>query len=180
MNSIVIETERIFLREWFKEDFHYFKPIATNPKVMKYIGTGEIWSDERIQGFIDKNITLYKQYGFCMWALIYKETQNFIGFCGLSPLSPHEMEIGWWLSPEYWGNGLATEAAFAVMSYGFERLNLPRIVSIAQPPNQRSIRVMEKLGMHFEKMSTDYRGIEVVYYALDKPGTTTYLALQIP
>jgi ribosomal-protein-alanine N-acetyltransferase len=56
------------------------------------------------------------------------------------------------------------------MLYGFERLNLPKIVSIAQPPNQRSIRVMEKLGMHFEKMSTDHRGIEVVYYAKDKLG----------
>lgn len=170
MNSIVIEAERIFLKEWLLEDFHHFKPIATNPLVMKYIGTGEIWSDERIQRFIDNNIALYKQYGFCLWALIYKETQNLIGFCGLSPLSPHEMEIGWWLAPEYWRKGLATEAARAVMLYGFEDLNLLRIVSIAQPPNQRSIRVMEKLGMHFEKMSTDHRGIEVVYYAKDKLG----------
>jgi RimJ/RimL family protein N-acetyltransferase len=58
--------------------------------------------------------------------------------------------------------------AQAVMSYGFEHLNLQRIVSIAQPSNQRSIQVMEKLGMHFEKMSTDRRGIEVVYYARNK------------
>lgn len=170
MNSIVIETERLFLREWLREDFHHFKPIATNPQVMKYIGTGEIWSDERIERFIDNNIDLYKKYGFCLWALIHKQTQNLIGFCGLSPLSQSEIEIGWWLAPEYWGNGLATEAALAVMLFGFERLNLPRIVSIAQPPNQRSIRVMEKLGMHFEKMSTDHRGIEVVYYAKDKLG----------
>jgi RimJ/RimL family protein N-acetyltransferase len=70
MNSIVIETERLFLREWIREDFHRFKPIATNPKVMKYIGTGELWSDERIDRFIDNNIDLYKKYGFCLWALI--------------------------------------------------------------------------------------------------------------
>ncbi len=81
------------------------------------------------------------------------------------------MEIGWWLAPEYWEKGLATEAAIAAMSYGFEQLNLPRIVSIAQPSNQRSIRVMEKLGMHFEKMSTDFCGIEVVCYAKNKCDT---------
>ncbi len=57
MNNIVIETERLFLREWLTEDFQDFKSIATNPLVMKYIGTGEIWSDERISQFIDKNIT---------------------------------------------------------------------------------------------------------------------------
>lgn len=168
MNNIVIETERLFLREWLTEDFQDFKSIATNPLVMKYIGTGEIWSDERIGQFIDNNMTLYKQYGFCLWALIHKQTQNLIGLCGLSPLTKDEIEIGWWLAPEYWGVGLATEAATAAISYGFEQLNLPRIVSIAQPANQRSIRVMSKLGMHFEKMSTDRRGIEVVYYAVNK------------
>ncbi len=168
-NSIVIETERLFLREWLPEDFHHFKPIATNPKVMKYIGTGELWSDERIKRFIDNNIALHKKFGFCLWALIYKETQNLIGICGLSVLNqPDEIEIGWWLAPEYWGKGLATKVAQAVMSYGFEHLNLQRIVSIAQPSNQRSIQVMEKLGMHFEKMSTDRCGIEVVYYARNK------------
>lgn len=168
MNSIVIETERLLLQNWSVADFHPFKAIATNPKVMQYIGTGEPWADERIQQFIEKNITLYENYRFCFWALMDKETQTLIGICGLSPLSSHEMEIGWWLVPEHWGKGLATEIAQAVMAYGFEQLNLPRIVAIAQPPNHRSIRVMEKLGMHFEKMSTDRRGIKVVYYAKNR------------
>jgi len=127
-----------FSLERVLEDFHHFKPIAT-PLVMKYIGTGEIWSDESSE-IHHNNIALYKQYGFCLWALIYKETQNLIGLCGLSP-SPR-MENGWWLAPEYWGKGLATKAARAVMLYGFEPL--PKLSRFAQPPNQRSIRVMEK------------------------------------
>lgn len=165
MSSIVIETERLFLREWASGDFHDFKAIATNPQVMQYIGPGKVWFDERIQKFIDNNIALSKQHGFCLWASVDKETQTLIGCSGLSLLSQHEVEVGWWLIPEYWGKGLATEAAQAAMSYGFERLNLPKIVAIAQPLNQRSIRVMEKLGMHFEKISTDRSGIEVLYYA---------------
>jgi [ribosomal protein S5]-alanine N-acetyltransferase len=169
MDGIVIATERLFLKEWLPENFPDFKPIATNPQVMRYIGTGELWSDERIKQFIDNQIARYKQYKFCFWALIHRNTHALIGLCGLSLLNkPDEIEIGWWLIPEYWGQGLATEAAQAVMSYGFEQLNLPRIVSIAQPANQRSIRVMEKLGMHFEKMSTDRHSVEVVYYAKDR------------
>ncbi|HEY9897042.1 MAG TPA: GNAT family N-acetyltransferase [Candidatus Sericytochromatia bacterium] len=169
MDGIVIATDRLFLREWLSEDFRYFKPIATNPQVMQYIGTGELWSDERINQFINNHIARYKKYKFCFWALVHQSTQTLIGICGLSLLNePDEVEIGWWLTPDYWGKGLATEAAQAVMSYGFERLTLPKIISIAQPVNQRSIRVMEKLGMHFEKMSTDRHGIEVVYYAKDR------------
>ncbi len=117
---MAIETERLFLREWLTEDFYQFKPIATNPNVMRFIGTGEVWSDDKIEQFIDKNISLYKNYGFCFWALIHKETATLIGLCGLSSLSQHEIEIGWWVVPDYWGKGFAIEAAQAAMSYGFE------------------------------------------------------------
>jgi ribosomal-protein-alanine N-acetyltransferase len=100
---------------------------------------------------------------------MHQKTGTLIGICGLSLMNePDEVEIGWWLTPSYWGKGLATEAAQAVMNYGFDHLKLTKIISIAQPANHRSIRVMEKLGMHFEKMSTDRHGIEVVYYAKDR------------
>jgi len=83
------------------------------------------------------------------------------------------MEIGWWLAPEYWGK------VWQLRRLGLSccmvlNLNLPRIVKGCTASNQRSIRVMEKLGMHFEKMSTDHR-IEVVYYAKDKLGIRSTL-----
>ncbi|MBD2020428.1 GNAT family N-acetyltransferase [Leptolyngbya sp. FACHB-36] len=168
MDGIVLETEQLFLCEWSLKDFDAFKAIATNPTVMQFIGTGALWSDDRIQQWIEKQIFLYTNYQFCNWVLIDKMTQAFMGFCGLQPFN-QEIEIGWWLAPEYWGKGFATESAQAAMADGFNRLNLSRIVSIAQPANHRSIRVMEKLGMQFEKMSTDLRGIEVVYYAKNRP-----------
>ncbi len=87
-----------------------------------------------------------------------------IGFCGFDHLwGGAEIEIGYWLAPEYWGKGLATEAAQAVMQYGKERLGLQQIVAVAQPANRASIRVMEKLGMTCAKRVC-HEGIEHVLY----------------
>jgi hypothetical protein len=76
-----------------------------------------------------------------------------MGFCGFWDGFAPDVEIGWRLRPEYWGQGLATEAAKAVMEYGFRRWGFPRLISVAQPKNRASIRIMEKLGMEFERTS---------------------------
>lgn len=100
-----------------------------------------------------------------MAAGVYRENGELIGFCGLDHLwGGEEIEIGYWLAPDYWGKGLATEAAQAVLRYGFGRLGLLRIVAVAHPENQASIRVLEKLGMAFEK-TVLHEGITHVYHA---------------
>lgn len=80
-----------------------------------------------------------------------------------------EIEIGWWLARSWWGRGLATEAARAVLRDGFERVGRERIVAIAQPANTASIGIMRKLGMGFERVGAS-RGIPVVLYALSAHG----------
>jgi len=133
---------------------------------MRYIGDGMPWSEERSRRFVERQIALFDERGFCLWKLVPKEGDDLIGFCGLQPLpeSP-EIEIGWWLARAWWGRGLATEAARVALRDGFERVGLERIVSIAQPANTASIRIMRKLGMRFER-TTAPRGIPVVMYAL--------------
>ena len=74
------------------------------------------------------------------------------------------MEIGWWLAVKYWGRGLATEAAACALRFGFEQARLPRIIAIAQPANGRSLRVMEKIGLAFERDAV-HKGIPVVVYS---------------
>jgi ribosomal-protein-alanine N-acetyltransferase len=76
------------------------------------------------------------------------------------------VEIGWWLAPAYWGKGLATEAARHALAYGFEVSHLERIVAIAQAANRDSLRVMEKIGMRFEREAV-HKGIRVVLYAIN-------------
>jgi len=78
-----------------------------------------------------------------------------------------EVEIGWWLAPAYWGKGLATEAARQALAYGFEVGNLYRIVAIAQSANRDSLRVMERIGMRFEREAV-HKGIRVVLYSIDR------------
>ena len=161
---IVLETERLLLRQWIAEDWKAFKALATDPRVLKYIGTAEPWSDERIQQFVNRGIEAARARGWALWPVIHRQNSLFIGFCGFSDGFPPDVEIGWWLLPEYWGKGLATEAATAALRYGFEQFQFDRVISVAQPANRASIRVMEKLGMRFEK-SFIHRGIEVVRYA---------------
>ena len=160
----VLETERLTLRPWLPDDWIRFKPIATNPQVIRYVGTGQIPSDRQIQAYIDAARKLHREKGFCLWPLIYRKNQELIGFCGFDYLrGGDEIEIGYWLAPDYWGKGLATEAAQAVMEYGKNRLGLRQIVAVAHPENKASIRVLEKLGMTYEA-TVCYEGIAHVFY----------------
>ena len=117
-------------------------------------------------------MALFLERAFCLWKVLPKDGSPLVGFCGLQPLpdSP-DIEIGWWLARACWGRGLATEAARVALSDGFERAGLARIVSIAQPANTASVRIMRKLGMQFERVA-ESRGIPVVLYAIERPRPT--------
>ncbi|HVN06335.1 MAG TPA: GNAT family N-acetyltransferase [Bryobacteraceae bacterium] len=155
------------LRDWEPLDWTEFSAIAADPEVIRYIGDGTPWSGERSREFVQRQIALSAARGFCLWKLMPKEGRRLIGFCGLQPLpETDEIEIGWWLARAWWGRGLATEAARAALHEGFTRAGLDRIVAIAQPANTASIRIMEKLGMRFERM-TESRGVPVAMYACD-------------
>ena len=165
---IVCETERLYLREWVPDDWKRFRPLATDPRVLKYIGAGTPLTDDQIKGRIDKWIKLGQERGWTLWAVIHREDSELIGFCGFWDGFAPDVEIGWRLRPEYWGQGLATEAAKAVMEYGFRRWGFPRLISVAQPENKASIRIMEKLGMEFERTFL-HEGFEVVCYSKMNP-----------
>lgn len=101
-----------------------------------------------------------------LWATIYKETGEFIGRCGLLPWTidgQDEVEIAFLISKAYWGQGLGTEVAGALLDYGFENLHLPRLVCLPDKDNLASIRVAEKIGMVFEKESKDEMGPFLLY-----------------
>jgi ribosomal-protein-alanine N-acetyltransferase len=164
--NVILETDRLRFATWTAEDWKAFQKIATDPLVVKYLGTGEPWPDERVQEFVARQGENWEKYGFCLWKLLPKNSDALMGICGLQnlPDTPY-VEIGWWLAPAYWGQGLATEAARHALAYGFEVSNLERIVAIAQAANRDSLRVMEKIGMRFEREAL-HKGIRVVLYAI--------------
>jgi ribosomal-protein-alanine N-acetyltransferase len=101
---------------------------------------------------LESYLAHWKQHGFGRWATIHKISQKLIGHCGLEYLTcENVVEVNYLLDWEYWGEGLATESAFALLNYGFETLQFERLVALAHPQNVRSRRVIEKIGMQYEK-----------------------------
>ena len=163
-----LETGRLILDTWQVTDWTALRPIATDPEVMRYITGGVPWTDEQIQTFVDRQMKLYCERGFCLWKLLAKPDGETIGFCGVGFMhAAQDPELGWWLARPYWGRGLATEAARAALEDAFERAGLYRIVSIAMPANRVSIRIMQKLGLTFE-CEFESEGVRLVRYAIER------------
>ena len=168
MSTHRLETKRLLLCPWEPIDWLAFKPIATDPLVMKYISSGQPWPDEKIIEFVDRQIRHFRERGFCLWKLLLRENHRLVGFCGLQPLDDLPgVEIGWWLASDQWGQGLPTEAARFALRDGFTRFGLSRILALALRENRASIRIMEKLGMRFEA-EVNHHGFRVDLYSIEK------------
>jgi ribosomal-protein-alanine N-acetyltransferase len=172
----MLETERLFLRRFTLDDVEELVRLRADPEVMRYIGEQ---SREKVEQRLQYYISHYEPHGFGMWAVVLKQTGAMIGWCGLIFLDETpEVEVGYGVARDYWGQGLMTEAAHATLRYGFETICLERIVAVAMPENTASRRIMEKLGMRYEKMVHHY-GHDLVYYAVArdefKAGESFYL-----
>lgn len=163
MNDIILETERLYLREMTPDDAESAYLLNLDPDVIRYTGDDPFESVEDAKAFLGK-YTHYRQYGFGRWAVVLKETNEYLGWCGLK-YTPEldEFDIGYRFMQKFWGFGYATEAAEACMQYGFEKLGIPVIVGRAMPENTASVRVLEKIGLtYLENRFTD--GTEEVIY----------------
>ncbi|MGB5963734.1 MAG: GNAT family N-acetyltransferase [Coleofasciculaceae cyanobacterium] len=161
-----IETPRLRLRQFTCDDLDDLYRLYNSPDLMRYIGKG-IRTKNETQTALSSIIKHY-EHGFGMWAVISKDDDKLIGRCGLCFLDhTPEVELGYLLDKSYWRKGLATEASHASLKYGFEVVKLDKIVAIAKPENIASRRVMEKVGMKYEKDAYFYNN-DVVYYAISR------------
>lgn len=151
VQPISLTTQRLILRPWKTEDFPLFAKMNADPRVMEYFPS--VLSHKESDQMALKCKTKIEEKGWGLWAAESLDSQKFIGFIGLNefaqdfPFAPG-VEIGWRLAFEYWGKGYATEGAKAALQYGFETLHLKEIVSFTAVQNNRSRRVMERIGMH--------------------------------
>jgi ribosomal-protein-alanine N-acetyltransferase len=163
-----IETSRLLFRKFAPGDLNDLAAIRYDPDVMKYIGSGRPESIAEVQVVLDKLIAHWDEHGFGRWALIDKRTGSLIGWGGLSGLeNTGDMEIGYGLGKAHWGKGLATEAATALLKYGFEQLGLDRIVAVTWPGNIASQRVLAKLGMKYVRNALFYDR-DMAYYVISR------------
>jgi RimJ/RimL family protein N-acetyltransferase len=165
--SILIKTKRLYLREFQLSDDKSMFNLNADWDVIKYTGDPPFDSIEQAHNFI-MNYSEYRRSGFGRWAVIQKEDDEFIGWCGLKRNEQELVDIGFRFFKKYWGQGFATESAKICLKYGFEQLDLKEIIGRAADENLASIHVLKKLGMKFWKKDT-CKGIDnSVYYRLTK------------
>jgi RimJ/RimL family protein N-acetyltransferase len=145
-----LRTPRLLLRSWRESDRRPFAELNRDPLVMEYFPA--CLTAEQSDALMERIRAHFLQHGFGLWAVEIPGIAALAGFVGLSipAFTAHFtpcVEIGWRLAPVHWGKGYATEGAAAALDFGFRQLGLEEIVSFTVPANQRSRRVMEKLGM---------------------------------
>lgn len=147
----LIKTERTLLRPFTFEDSHALFKLNQDPDVLKFTGDVPFVSLEEVIYFIEHYYSTQPS-GLGRMAVIDKTTDQFLGWCGLKYKSElNEYDLGFRFFKSYWGQGFATEVSLACLDYGFQHFNLPAIVGRAMEQNAASIRVLQKIGMHFSK-----------------------------
>jgi RimJ/RimL family protein N-acetyltransferase len=157
-----IETDRLLLEPWHERRLDEFVTLASDLQVMRHIGNGAPWTREQAEERFRWQLEHWRRHGFGWRSALDRASGKWLGFVGINhprpeaiELRPDEVEIGWWFSPWVWGRGLATEGATALRDEAFGRLALDRLVSRCRPANVASLRIMERIGMRFDR---DARG----------------------
>ena len=155
--SETIETARLIIRPFRLPDLEAIYSIVSDDDVMKFLPDDRM-SKDRFKGVLKWLISCYGKNTAdnilkLTLAITLKDTQTIIGWCGLGPLeiNPADIEIYYGLAKKFWGQGIATEAASAILDCGFNNIGLKKIVAVVSPLNLASRRVIEKLGMIYVK-----------------------------
>lgn len=168
LSPVELETARLRLRMFAPEDAAELSLITSDPDVMEYIGEGVPLSEDTTTTNLASIIETFNRRGFGRWALVHKELNKLIGYCGLSYNNPQVgVEVAYLLAKPYWGQGLATEAARACLRYGFEALRFDTIGGVTRPGNDKSRRVLERLGMKYVCHAV-YHGYDCVHYSISR------------
>ena len=168
----ILETERLYLREITPDDADVCYQLNSDPEVIRYTGDAAFADVSEARRFLT-NYDQYRKFGMGRWAMIEKSSGNFLGWCGLKYSADiDEYDIGSRLFRDKWGNGFATESAKACIDYGFGPLNLSMIVGRAMKLNNRSIRVLSKIGLTYWKDDACGEADGVVYKIEKFPSQT--------
>jgi len=148
----VLETGRLILRPFHEEDVDILEKLMANPDFMRFsLG---VYDRQKTKTFLDKILDWDREGSPSQFAVIVRSGELLVGYCGFFHQQvdgADEIEIGYRLHPDYWNQGIATEAASAVRDHAFRDLKLPRVISLIHPRNAPSRRVAEKVGLRFER-----------------------------
>jgi len=171
--KIFFETERFKIRELDFDDCEGMYRLDSNPNVHKYLGNQPVKSKEEVIKVIEFIRKQYVENGIGRWAIIDKKTDEFVGWTGFKWITEETngrknyYDLGYRLTEDNWGKGIATETALASLKYGFENLKTDVIIALADCNNEGSNKVLKKIGMKLiDKF--DYDGVEHNWYEINR------------
>ncbi len=172
MHQTVCETDRLLLVAPSESDIDPLCALWSDPETMKFIGSGEPWSKEKVTHRIERAMRTHQEQGMTFWTVIEKSSDKVIGQGGLVPIEfdGPEIELGYRLGKDYWGKGYASEIAHASAAYGFEQLGIEELVAVCDPANLGSRRVLIKTGFNEVGESDVYYGVPTIVHRMTKDG----------
>jgi ribosomal-protein-alanine N-acetyltransferase len=162
-----LTTARLALRPFTAADLDAVHALWTDADMRRYLCDDKIVSREQSQEWLEGSTTGFERRRFGLWGTHERASDALIGFCGCRDWPSGEPELMYGLLRPWWGRGLATESATAVLDYVFETLGHPVVMAATDPPNVASIRVMERLGMAFDWRG-EMHGLDTVVYRLSR------------
>lgn len=163
----IIETQRIYLREFSLNDALDMYTLNLDPEVIRYTGDAAFGSPDEALNFL-KNYDQYQKYGIGRWAVIRKPDEKFLGWCGLKYSAVlDQYDIGFRFFKDCWNKGFATEASIACIEYGLYSVGIGKITGRAMKENQASVRVLEKCGLSYIR-NIDFDGKAGVLYEIER------------
>lgn len=166
-----LATDRLHIRPFAMEDAEVLHAFWANPEVRRYLWDDRVLPLDTVRAIIEQSVSDFAEHGWGFFSLDLKATEPVIvGFCGFRHFQRGEedgedIELLYGILPEYWGEGFVTEAALAVLRHGFDACSMERVIASTDTPNQRAVRVLQRLGMSFEERRV-WRGLDTVFYAI--------------
>ncbi|MDD3336018.1 MAG: GNAT family N-acetyltransferase [Eubacteriales bacterium] len=173
MGKLILETPRLTLREITMDDFTPWHRILSDPETMQYYPSP--FSEEKTKSWIDWSIDNYQKYGFGLWAVLLKDSDQWIGDCGITMQNIYHdgrlfPEIGYHIDKQFWNMGYASEAAKACLQFIFKNTDYDEVFCYQKWTNLPSRRVAEKMGMFLRKEYADEKNGKTSVYSITRAG----------
>jgi len=168
-----LQTARLRLEPFDDAHFAGLLALSSDPAVMRFLGDGLPATPREVRDSIATAKACWLRFGFSWWAFVRKDDGEIVGAGCVQHMendASHPVEIGWRLKRDHWGHGYATEAARAMIGFAFDELGLKSIYATTHPSNERSLKVMKRLGMRSVGLQP-YHGRLAATFVLDRPAT---------
>lgn len=164
-----LETERLTLRPLVPEDVPALHRFHNDPQVRYYLWENRKVSTDMVREIVAESDECFATFGAGFFAIEMHSTPGELtGFCGFRRFEGSDQpELLLGIRPEFWGAGFVSEAALAVLRYGFEQCGMDSVIGATDTPNQRAVQIMQRIGMVFRERR-EYKGLDTVFYGLTR------------